>query len=75
MAKSITTQKFGIYRICLTNEADRYNTLVFEFRTGVQAKDYASHIENSDYLTSLDNQAKIAELFISQIKEENREGL
>lgn len=39
---------------------------------GVHAKDYASHTENSDYISSLQNQARIAEIFINEIKEENK---
>ena len=72
---SITTQKFGVYRFCITNEASTFNTLVFEFLTGIHAKDYGSHHENEDYVDSIGHQARIAEQFTEEIKQENKEGL
>ena len=43
--------------------------------SGIRAKDFGTHTENSDYIQSIDNQARIADLFVTQIKEENKEGL
>jgi len=37
----------------MTNEAQIIYSLTFDFVSGVQAKDYASHSENGDYLSAM----------------------
>lgn len=72
---SFTTQNFGIYRFCLTNMGVSTSSVWFELLSGYRAKDYGSHTESQDYVDSIGNQARIADMFISQIQEENQEGL
>ena len=66
--KSFTTQNFGIYRICFTNIDTVRFTLKFDFNCGVRARDFGSTAENEDMIKAIENQARIAQIFIDQIE-------
>ena len=55
-----TTQNFGRFRYCLTNLYTEHQMITFRYIYGKRANDFGSHTESSDYLRSLENQARIA---------------
>lgn len=71
----MTTQKFGVFKFCITNLYGTHQMMGFRFVYGVRAKDFGTHQEGEDYLRTLENQARIALMFVDQIKEENKEAL
>ena len=50
-------------------------SLKFDFNCGVRARDFGSTAENEDIIKAIESQARIAQMFIDQIEEENKEGI
>lgn len=49
-------------------------SIKFGFSSGVKARDYGSASENKDIIKSIEHQAEVATLLISEIEQENKEG-
>lgn len=61
IVKSFTTQKFGIHRLCFSNQNNYESAISIDFAVGKMANDFGSAFESEDFVSALKNQAKIAE--------------
>lgn len=61
--------------MCFTSLEKTSFNVKFDFSFGAKARDYGNLHDNKDVLEGLENQARIAKLFIDEIEKENKEGL